>query len=445
MIFLFLVFILLLSCSALLLALKVSGDATYHTISRASVIAVLFVMFDPSIPALSRLHPSSLITPSASTLGIFFKLCIYLFSFLLVLPDKYAFARNLPANLLIFSRENIFIAALYILILLSLLWSTHFETTFDAIFFGLSTTTLIAIYLGRQLDSSIFFESLKWAWTIVVVLSIAMPGESHKGWGGIIGHPNQFGVIAALSAIIWHINFVRNSHKLVDVGISTLFFALSLLTLIRTNSATSLMIFLVLFTVATLVELEGKLGLKLRFGYKTFVCFTLAVFMTAIIAAVLLSLNLEYVLGLFGRDLTFTGRTNIWPALIDAAKQRPYVGYGLGGFWQSWRGVENPALYIVSPGGWVPPNAHNGFLDLVLETGLLGLLLFFLSYIKNLRRALLYLQVSRSSEATLILIILLLIPLMNLSETKLLGSTYPWFYYILISAKLSFVKRWSEK
>jgi O-antigen ligase len=65
-------------------------------------------------------------------------------------------------------------------------------------------------------------------------------------------------------------------------------------------------------------------------------------------------------------DLTLGGRFSIWRAGVKAFAQRPMTGYGLGG----WRTAVSPWL------GPDPQVAHNAFLSVLVETGIVGLLLY---------------------------------------------------------------------
>jgi exopolysaccharide production protein ExoQ len=75
-------------------------------------------------------------------------------------------------------------------------------------------------------------------------------------------------------------------------------------------------------------------------------------------------------LHLFG-DPTFTGRTSIWAFALDMIERRPLLGWGYQSYWL----VGPDAPSVLEAPGWVAemPNAHNGYLDTILETGLLGL------------------------------------------------------------------------
>ena len=71
-------------------------------------------------------------------------------------------------------------------------------------------------------------------------------------------------------------------------------------------------------------------------------------------------------------DSTFTGRTIIWDFAHKKIDQMPMVGWGYQAFWLV--GAGGPST--TAP-GWVKgmPNAHNGYLDTMLEMGYVGLAL----------------------------------------------------------------------
>jgi exopolysaccharide production protein ExoQ len=77
-----------------------------------------------------------------------------------------------------------------------------------------------------------------------------------------------------------------------------------------------------------------------------------------------------------GRDATLTGRTDIWAELLPEAEHRPLLGYGFGGFWTTSRIDAHDVR-----------EAHNGYLDLELDLGVLGLLLMALFLLRACRKA----------------------------------------------------------
>ena len=73
-----------------------------------------------------------------------------------------------------------------------------------------------------------------------------------------------------------------------------------------------------------------------------------------------------------GIDATFTNRADIWRLAVDAIAQRPFTGYGFKGFWQT-----EELVYSGTVETWavMAGHGHNSYLDLILTTGLPGLVL----------------------------------------------------------------------
>lgn len=65
-----------------------------------------------------------------------------------------------------------------------------------------------------------------------------------------------------------------------------------------------------------------------------------------------------------GRNSTLTDRNLVWSSLVPQAMRSPLIGHGFGGFWTS----QTRHLYEI-------PNAHSGYLEVILSMGFIGLLL----------------------------------------------------------------------
>lgn len=76
----------------------------------------------------------------------------------------------------------------------------------------------------------------------------------------------------------------------------------------------------------------------------------------------------------YGKDLTFSGRTAIWASALEAIGRRPVTGYGIGGVW--FRPNEEPARSIIADAGFTVFHTHNGYLELLLLLGGVGLALW---------------------------------------------------------------------
>ena len=75
-----------------------------------------------------------------------------------------------------------------------------------------------------------------------------------------------------------------------------------------------------------------------------------------------------------GRGQTLTGRSEIWAFLVPIAMQKSILGHGFGGFWTS-------AMSEAAKGP-----AHNGYLDIILNLGFVGLILFSMFLLSCCRR-----------------------------------------------------------
>lgn len=91
---------------------------------------------------------------------------------------------------------------------------------------------------------------------------------------------------------------------------------------------------------------------------------------------------LEPLVGALGRDMTFTGRTEIWKQVLASDKINPILGTGYYDFW----GSEGGAVVRSSIEGSSVHSAHNGYLDIYIDGGLVGIsLLVGMLYVRGRR------------------------------------------------------------
>jgi exopolysaccharide production protein ExoQ len=72
----------------------------------------------------------------------------------------------------------------------------------------------------------------------------------------------------------------------------------------------------------------------------------------------------------FGRDATFTGRTRIWSAVMQAIGRKPWIGHGFGGIWDDAT-PDSTRIWFAT--GFRAYHAHQGYLDFWLQLGIVGL------------------------------------------------------------------------
>lgn len=86
---------------------------------------------------------------------------------------------------------------------------------------------------------------------------------------------------------------------------------------------------------------------------------------------------------LLGRDeetSTLTGRLPLWTTLLQDIRIRPLLGYGYAAYWNS-----ETLSYLAQELDWAVPNAHNAYLESMLNLGLLGTALWGASVVTAMR------------------------------------------------------------
>ncbi len=66
--------------------------------------------------------------------------------------------------------------------------------------------------------------------------------------------------------------------------------------------------------------------------------------------------------------------------MLQEITKRPILGYGFHAFWG--RGLSGEATNIALSTGWVLAHSHNGFLDIWLDLGAVGLGLVLLTFLQ---------------------------------------------------------------
>jgi exopolysaccharide production protein ExoQ len=119
-------------------------------------------------------------------------------------------------------------------------------------------------------------------------------------------------------------------------------------------------------------------------------------------------------LDVLGRDASFTGRLPFWSILFLnlISSSRLFGGYGIGGFWNKDSGPAYDLLF----GTWTPNQAHNGFLDIVIHTGIIGFVLFIPFLVVTIRDAVAYAKRNNAESMTMFNIVVGL-TILNFSES----------------------------
>jgi O-antigen ligase len=209
---------------------------------------------------------------------------------------------------------------------------------------------------------------------------------------------------------------------------ATLAFLLLGTLVFKTHSATGL----ILMVVAVLATLSMRLLRKFSANESVVLC-TVLIACVIVVLSFLVS-NFAEVTMLFGKDSNLTGRTAIWDGAMEAITKHPLLGYGYSAFWLGLRGE---SANIVLATKWMVPAAHDGFLDLWLQLGGVGVVLFSISLWQGCSAAVWCLRHIGWEAAEWGGGIMLMTILYNLDETSLMTSReLLWVFYCLAFVNL---------
>ncbi|WP_440708550.1 O-antigen ligase family protein [Herbiconiux sp. YIM B11900] len=183
---------------------------------------------------------------------------------------------------------------------------------------------------------------------------------------GIVGNRNILAFVAVLALIVLGVQLVQ---KLRRARPTIAWIAVAVLVLALTRSATAIAAAVLVAAMLGVLLLARRVGP----GRRAWVLAGCAA-VTAL-AAVGVSAFWSQILGLFGKSEDLTGRLDIWNAVTGLAQQRPVFGWGWVSYWVPW--VE-PFDDLAVRKGVTYLQAHNAWLDVWLQLGIVGLVLIVL-------------------------------------------------------------------
>ena len=313
----------------------------------------------------------------------------------------------------------------------SSLWSVDPSESFRRSL-GLLGTSMAGLYVGLRFEPK---EQLKIIAGILgigaaasLLVGLFMPGlglNADGAWGGVYLIKNTLGRMMALGVLCFAIlGLGERRFRAVYFA----FFLLCCTLLILSRSATAVVV-----TVLLLAMLPLRRVIYLRTSR---LIAAAAVLVPVLAAAVIAVVNYaDEILLTLGRTSSLSGRIPLWQLVWDEITKRPILGYGFTAFWNSWEGerVSDTVAWDVAV-----PHAHNGFLEIWLGLGIIGLVMLLLSLIRNFRLALGAARHHSNVEYSWPLLLLIFTVLYNLTENSMLGvNSMPWMAYACVSFWLS--------
>lgn len=326
-------------------------------------------------------------------------------------------ARN-TGPFMILLRRSLPLVVLIGLAVLSTLWSIEPNITVrrvvGLIISGCLAGVLAIRFSPRQL-LILFAGVVGFTLWLSLAAAVVAPGAAFmpggEGFRGVYTHKNVLGWAACLGTIL-AIGLIVDGHsRLRRRGIRLL--VISLTALILSGSGTGL-----ISAVVGLVLFGFYGALRRTQGLSRIILILVAL---ETIALLLLGAGFLLVplLEALGKDATLTGRIPLWVMVDERISVKFWLGYGYQAFW-------TPGTYgaelIYSALQWTPPHAHNGYRDIMLSFGAVGMVAFLAMIVRAIRQgAALHCNDSKEDWIWMNVMVCVIL-LMNLTESNLLAQ-----------------------
>ena len=324
------------------------------------------------------------------------------------------------------------IVALSLVAVVSVLWSQDPSFTLRRSLV-LSATTAFGVYFGSRYTLVEQLRMLAWTCALVVISCfifgflfpkygidhVVHPGD----WQGAFIQKNSLARAMVFSVFVFY--FVRPTSFawLRWVGV-----AASLSLLLLSKSVTGIVVLAIAASALPFFHLVRK---------------RLSILVPLGVVTALLVIGAAAFLAAYGRDLllllhrspTLTDRTELWQAVLMSISKRPWGGYGFNAFWMGMQGESAAVMVRV---GWFPKHAHNGFLDLLLDLGILGLCTFLVGYLSLWSKTLRLLRSAAGHYPVWLCIYMVFMFIYNLTESSILvQNNLFWLLYVSAASTLA--------
>ncbi len=285
-------------------------------------------------------------------------------------------------------------------------------------------TSIAGLYIGlrfepkQQLKMIAYVIGLGAIASLIVALVLPSIGVTPGGgWQGIYNMKNSLGRLMSLGAICFALLALgERRHRALRI----VMFLLCCTLLVLSKSATAVVV-----TMAMLALLPLRKLLYLRARY---LLATAAVLVPVAAAGIFWAVEFsEQALLALGRDSSLTGRVPLWQLVMKSIAERPIRGYGFTAFWTGWEGQR-----VSDSVNWdnAVPNAHNGFLEVWLGLGLIGLALILINLSRNFLFGLRAARGHREIVYSWPLLLVVFMVIYNLTETSLMNAnSLLWMSY----------------
>lgn len=340
----------------------------------------------------------------------------------------------------IVSRDKILLF-LIVFVIFSVVWSSERSETIKGVI-TLIGGTFFGVYLAMRYSVREQMQVLLWVFILIAVVSLIVIVVSpsvgihvaggRSVWVGVFDQKNGLGRYMAISAVLSWIMITDSKRKLFLWGN----FFLAMILVLMARSATSLIV--VPVTISFLPILRVWKWRNFRALPGIFILGLLLISFLVILLTDREYAGLDWFFTMLGRNLdsnTLKVRIALWNGVLESALRHPWLGVGYGNT-SVFDALDSVALFGTE---WLPEHAHNGFLDIFVQLGLVGLGAMLLHVVVGFRRALLLARLTKTNESLWVLAYLTILLLFSITYSIYLGQyTAPWSIYVALTLSVCF-------
>jgi exopolysaccharide production protein ExoQ len=287
-------------------------------------------------------------------------------------------------------------------------------------------------------------EQARMIWTVLalvlvlgVIAQVFFPGfvpdldyEPGGAWNGIVVNKNSWARLIVLTGIVL-LSLPRRTRrsKLAVAILMVMVMAL----LVASHSASGLIIMCAM--VLLFVAFKA-----LRWNRTPLILLTIAIALVSVLTVSYVVQHADEVTTSMGKDASLTGRVPIWRETLRFVEKNPVWGYGYAAFWSQ---SSRPGRLVREATNWDNlPHAHNGYIDLALQIGGIGLALYFAAYLIAMKRAVLLVRRNTAKEAMWPIAFLVVVFLYQLDEASIVTpNQLIWILYSSVLFSLAIEDR----
>ncbi len=358
-------------------------------VTRALWIPTVWVLYVASRPIALWLKTERVNTDASSPLDMAVLIAFFLSASMILSRRKGRWAGAL--------KENPWLMVLFAFMAMSIVWSVIPATSLKRLIREI-LAVMMALAVFSEPSPRLAIESILRRGTLILipfslVLIKYFPDygveygrwSGDQEWLGVAQQKNSLALICVISAIylIWSLFRRWRKDRPAEWRYQTPADVLLLMSALYLlggpdhslfYSATSIYAFLAGLMVTALIYAREKAGKSVKAGW--LMVLTVFVVLFGVVTVLISGSTIGFFASTAGRDATLTGRTQVWTSLMPVVMGSPLIGRGFGGFWTS--GTRD--AFKIS-------GAHSGYLDVLLGTGFVGLLLVALFLLSSCRKA----------------------------------------------------------